>query len=260
MPQECQTKSFADLKDFLHARLVRVIDLRRLAAISNQQLLHREVRLVVERLTDTENPLLNLMERERLIDEILDDTFGFGPLEMLFHNQRVREVRVESPEHILVRLHESLQPAETAFRSLEQLYLICGRLLSAAQGRQVEPAVNSVVEMEVPRDFLMTALFPASRLESPILHFRRLRGPAPPPAIPVPTLPPREQRLLIRFVKTLHEAGFDDMRRMDDRLARPVAEHVLNEFFTEETEVIAAEERARMVETILNEARRANVL
>jgi Flp pilus assembly CpaF family ATPase len=55
---------------------------------------------VVERLLDAGNPLLNLMERECLIDEILDDAIGFGPLGVLFHDDRVREIRVESPRRM----------------------------------------------------------------------------------------------------------------------------------------------------------------
>src|SRR5438045_4285277 len=138
MTQARQSKSWWELKDYLHARLVNVIDLRRAASISEPQLLHREVRLVVERLVDTENPLLNRMERERLIEEILDDAFGFGPLEMLFHDERVREIRVEGPRRVLARRNDSLEMTDTAFRNLERLYLVCSRLLLAAQGKPLE--------------------------------------------------------------------------------------------------------------------------
>ena len=45
--------------------------------------LRREIRMVVEHLCDTEDTLLNRNERERLVSEVLDETFGLGPLEML---------------------------------------------------------------------------------------------------------------------------------------------------------------------------------
>src|SRR3712207_7661077 len=76
------SKSFDDLKRLIHAKLVDKLDLSRVSDLQGDTL-RREIRLVVERLCDTENPLLNRMERERLIDEVLDETFGFGPLEML---------------------------------------------------------------------------------------------------------------------------------------------------------------------------------
>src|SRR5919204_78496 len=72
-------KSFEELKRLIHGKLVDKLDLSRVSDLEGETL-RREIRLVVERLCDTENPLLNRMERERLIDEVLDETFGFGPL------------------------------------------------------------------------------------------------------------------------------------------------------------------------------------
>ncbi|HEV2946481.1 MAG TPA: hypothetical protein VGX70_03840 [Gemmataceae bacterium] len=254
LTQKKRDRSWSALKDYLHARLVRVIDLRRAATITDPQLLQREVRLVVERLVDTENPLLNRMERERLIDEILDDTFGFGPLGMLFHNDRVREIRVDGSQQIMVRKKESFEPAETAFRGVEQVYLVCARLLSAAQGKEVEPIPGSSVELEAPPGFQMKADFPTTRLQSPILHFRRLREPAPEPTIPAPNLPPREQRIFVRFVKALHDAGHDELSRVDGSTARRIAEQVVDEALAKEKETISADERAKIIQAALIEA------
>src|SRR6266849_2619955 len=66
-------KSFEELKRLIHGKLVDKLDLSRVSDLAGDTL-RREIRLVVERLCDTENPLLNRMERERLIDEVLDET------------------------------------------------------------------------------------------------------------------------------------------------------------------------------------------
>ena len=65
-------KNFDDLKRLIHSKLVDKLDLSRVSDLQGDTL-RREIRLVVERLCDTENPLLNRMERERLIDEVLDE-------------------------------------------------------------------------------------------------------------------------------------------------------------------------------------------
>jgi pilus assembly protein CpaF len=56
--------------------------------------LRRDIRRVIEHLCDTENPLLNRMEREKLIEEILDETLGFGPLEMLLKDPTISDILV----------------------------------------------------------------------------------------------------------------------------------------------------------------------
>src|SRR6478672_1702215 len=95
------TKSFEELKRLIHGKLVDKLDLSRVSDLEGETL-RREIRLVVERLCDTENPLLNRMERERLIDEVLDETFGFGPLEMLLKDPTVRDILVNGPFKIYV--------------------------------------------------------------------------------------------------------------------------------------------------------------
>lgn len=254
--QEPFRKSWAALKDLLHVKLVNRIDLHKLATITDPNALRQQVRLVVERLIDTENPLINRMERERLIREILDDAFGFGALERLFRDDAIQEIRVEGPDKLFIRRQDQWEPAETWFRSLEQLYLICGRLLSAALKKPTEPGVNTVIERELPNHFQMAARFPATRLVPPSLHFRRLRAPAPPADIPVASRSRREQQLLIRFLKALYEAGLDNFSRFQVPTLRRIAEQVVAEFLQAENEATTQEERTRLVETIMDEALR----
>src|SRR6516165_8538442 len=89
-------KGFDELKRIIHGKLVDKLDLSRVSDLAGDTL-RREIRLVVERLCDTENPLLNRMERERLIDEVLDETFGFGPLEMLLKDPTISDILVNGP-------------------------------------------------------------------------------------------------------------------------------------------------------------------
>src|SRR5215471_11941256 len=94
-------KSFDELKRLIHSKLVDKLDLSRVSDLAGDTL-RREIRLVVERLCDTENPLLNRMERERLIDEVLDETFGFGPMEALLKDPTVSDILINGPSKIYV--------------------------------------------------------------------------------------------------------------------------------------------------------------
>src|SRR5689334_1162094 len=76
-------KSFEELKRLIHSKLVDKLDLSRVSDLAGDTL-RREIRLVVERLCDTENPLLNRMERERLIDEVRSEEHT-SELQSQFH-------------------------------------------------------------------------------------------------------------------------------------------------------------------------------
>ena len=66
-------------------------------------MLRREIRLVVEHLCDTEDTLLNRAERDRLIEEVLDETFGFGPLELLLKDNAISDILINGPKQVYRR-------------------------------------------------------------------------------------------------------------------------------------------------------------
>ncbi|MEZ6067646.1 MAG: hypothetical protein R3B90_18485 [Planctomycetaceae bacterium] len=57
-----QGQDFETLKRLIHSKLVDKLDLTRMGELQGDNL-RREIRLVVEHLCDTENPLLNRSER-----------------------------------------------------------------------------------------------------------------------------------------------------------------------------------------------------
>src|SRR5437763_5760367 len=129
-------KSFEELKRLIHGKLVDKLDLSRVSDLAGDTL-RREIRLVVERLCDTENPLLNRMERERLIDEVLDETFGFGPLEVLLKDPTISDILVDGPFNLWVERRGKLDETDVKLRDNDQLLQIIDRIVSKV-GRRVD--------------------------------------------------------------------------------------------------------------------------
>src|SRR4051794_41866661 len=94
-------KNFEELKRQIHATLVERLDFTRVKDLSSDAM-RRDIRRVIEHLCDTENPLLNRIEREKLIEEILDETLGFGPLEVLLKDPTISDILVNGPFKVYV--------------------------------------------------------------------------------------------------------------------------------------------------------------
>ena len=73
---------FSRQKQELHSKLVAAMDLSTLGSM-NEEELRREVRRVAEEMTRQSADLLGIRERERLVSEVLDETFGLGPARAL---------------------------------------------------------------------------------------------------------------------------------------------------------------------------------
>jgi pilus assembly protein CpaF len=163
-------KSFEELKRLIHGKLVEKLDLSRVSDLEGETL-RREIRLVVERLCDTENPLLNRMERERLIDEVLDETFGFGPLEVLLKDPTVSDILVNGPHKIYVERRGKLEKTDVKFRDNDHLLQIIDRIVSKV-GRRVDET-SPMVDARLPDGSRVNAIIPPLALDGPTMSIRR---------------------------------------------------------------------------------------
>src|ERR1700752_3094893 len=96
--ETAKAEEFDQLKRRIHNKLVDKLDLSRVGDLQGD-VLRREIRLVVEHLCATEETFLNRTERERLVEEVLDETFGFGPLEMLLKDHTISDILINGPKH-----------------------------------------------------------------------------------------------------------------------------------------------------------------
>ena len=163
-------KNLEELKRIIHGKLVDKLDLSRVSDLAGDTL-RREIRLVVERLCDTENPLLNRMERERLIDEVLDETFGFGPLEALLKDPTISDILVNGPHKIYVERRGKLEKTDIKFRDNEHLLQIIDRIVSKV-GRRVDET-SPMVDARLPDGSRVNAIIPPLALDGPTMSIRR---------------------------------------------------------------------------------------
>jgi pilus assembly protein CpaF len=164
------SKSFEDLKRQIHAKLVEKLDFTRVKDLASDAL-RRDIRRVVEHLCDTENPLLNRMERERLIDEVLDETLGFGPLESLLKDPTVSDILINGPRNIYVERRGKLEKTDVFFRDNEHLLQIIDRIVSKV-GRRVDET-SPMVDARLPDGSRVNAIIPPIALDGPSMSIRR---------------------------------------------------------------------------------------
>ena len=89
--------AFSRQKRELHAKLVGAMDLSTLGSMDEEELRH-EVRRVAEEMTRQSAELMGIRERDRLVMEVLDETFGLGPLEPLLKDPNITDILVNGPK------------------------------------------------------------------------------------------------------------------------------------------------------------------
>lgn len=161
---------FEALKSHIHSKLVEKLDLTRLNEIEGDSL-RREIRVVVEHLCDTENPLLNRAERERLVEEVLDEAFGFGPLELLLKEEGVADIMINGPKSVFLEKNGRIIKSDVTFRDNDHLLQILDRIVSRV-GRRIDET-SPMVDARLPDGSRLNAIIPPLALDGPSLTIRR---------------------------------------------------------------------------------------
>jgi len=162
--------SFEDLKQRIHGKLVDKLDLSRVGELEGDTL-RREIRLVVEHLCDSEDTLLNRSERDRLIGEVLDETFGLGPLEVLLKDPTVSDILINGPKSIYVERRGKMEKTTVTFRDNNHLMQIIDRIISKV-GRRVDETCP-MVDARMLDGSRFNAIIPPLALDGAAVSIRR---------------------------------------------------------------------------------------
>ncbi len=169
-PGESKESSFEDLKQRIHGKLVDKLDLTRVGELEGD-VLRREIRLVVEHLCDTEETMLNRAERERLVDEVLDETLGLGPLEVLIKDPTISDILINGPRSVYIERRGKIERTNVVFRNNDHLLQIVDRIISKV-GRRVDETCP-MVDARMPDGSRFNAIIPPLALDGAAVSIRR---------------------------------------------------------------------------------------
>jgi pilus assembly protein CpaF len=154
----------------LHQRLISGMDLSAIGAMDEAEL-RLEARRAAEELCRQSADLLNLSERERLVNEVLDEAFGLGPLEPLLRDPTVSDILINGPKTVYVERQGRLQRSEVAFEDERHLLQIVQRIVGRV-GRRVDEA-TPMVDARLPDGSRVNAIIPPLALDGSLVSIRR---------------------------------------------------------------------------------------
>ena len=160
---------FNALKMRLHRKLIDQLDLTRM--VGEEEELRAQVKEIVSQLADQENTLLNFNERQRLIGEVLDETFGLGPLEVLLADQTISDILVNGPKQVYAERRGRLEITEVQFRDNAHLMHIIDKVVSAV-GRRCDET-SPLVDARLADGSRVNAVIPPLALDGPSMSIRR---------------------------------------------------------------------------------------
>lgn len=161
---------FYKLKADIHKRIVETLDLSKLNRWK-QERLQKEVRSLAVQLAASASELMNEVERERLVEEVIAEVFGLGPLDPLMSDPNISDILVNGPNTVYIERNGRLEPTAVRFADDAHLMAIIQRV-AARVGRRVDE-LSPMVDARLEDGSRVNAIVPPLSTNGPVLSIRR---------------------------------------------------------------------------------------
>lgn len=165
-----QIDPWREFKSTVHHEVIQALD-----KINTQDLTSETLHPIVENTLDERADALGLtpprMERQRLVQEVIDEILGFGPIESLLQDPTVNEIMVNGPRQVYVERKGKLELVGVTFYDDAHVLHIIEKIV-APLGRRIDES-QPMVDARLPDGSRVNAIIPPLSLNGPILTIRK---------------------------------------------------------------------------------------
>ncbi|MDQ6700927.1 MAG: Flp pilus assembly complex ATPase component TadA, partial [Acidobacteriota bacterium] len=154
----------------IHRKLLDRINLEAISSMGGDRV-RVEIRPAVARLVEEEKTPLSLVEKERVIEEVLNEVFGLGPLEPLLQDSTISDILVTTPRLVYIERAGKLYRTPVEFKDNAHLLRIIEKIVSRV-GRRIDES-SPMVDARLPDGSRVNAVIPPLAVDGPLLSIRR---------------------------------------------------------------------------------------
>jgi pilus assembly protein CpaF len=159
-----------ELKSEIHRKLLGVLNLERVSSIPKDRV-RAEIGRVVERLLADERVPMTTTEQDRIVEEVLDEVLGLGPLEPLLKEPSISDILVNGFDKVYIERGGKLSLTAVRFKDNAHLLHIIEKIVSQV-GRRIDEA-QPLVDARLQDGSRVNAIIPPLALDGPALSIRR---------------------------------------------------------------------------------------
>jgi pilus assembly protein CpaF len=161
---------YFELKSEIHRKLIGVLNLERVSSLPKDRV-RAEIGRVVERLLDDERVPMTTAEQSKIVEEVLDEVLGLGPLEPLLKEPTISDILVNRFNKVFIERNGKLSETQVRFKDDAHLLHIIEKIVSQV-GRRIDEA-QPIVDARLQDGSRVNAIIPPLALDGPCLSIRR---------------------------------------------------------------------------------------
>jgi pilus assembly protein CpaF len=165
-----QQAYYEELKAKVHQRVIELLDLTVASSMAEEQLA-QELGHLVEQILQEGKVALNQRERGQMVQDILHEINGLGPLEPLLTDHTINDILVNSHKQVYVERYGKLERTAVRFRDEAHLRRIIERIV-ARMGRRVDES-SPMVDARLADGSRVNAIIPPCALDGACVSIRK---------------------------------------------------------------------------------------
>ena len=133
--------------------------------------LAEEVRAAVDRAIESEDIQVSPVERRKMVQELVQDTLGYGPLDPLLADGTITEVMCNAYDEIWIERNGQIEPVDVSFSDEAAYRQVIEKIVSAV-GRRIDES-SPMVDARLPDGSRVNAIVPPLAFRGPALTIRK---------------------------------------------------------------------------------------
>jgi pilus assembly protein CpaF len=158
------------LKDEIHRRVVNKVDLTTIGKMRDEDL-RNEIRRHAEFTISETATFLTPEQKEQLITDVIDETFGLGPLEPILRDDSVTDIMINGAKQVYIEKKGRLELSKVRFADDAHVVRIVQRIAGAV-GRRIDET-SPMVDARLKDGSRINAVIPPLALDGPLVSIRR---------------------------------------------------------------------------------------
>ncbi len=137
----------------------------------NAPQMRQMIEVIFNQVLTEENLHYTRADRKILLDWVIADILGYGPLEPLLQDGSITEIMVNGPSNVYIERNGLIEKTNVVFENEAHLMRIIDRIVSPI-GRRVDEA-SPMVDARLPNGYRVNATIPPLSLNGPLLTIRK---------------------------------------------------------------------------------------
>jgi pilus assembly protein CpaF len=169
-PMAARRAQYLEVRGSVHRKLLTKLNLEKLATAERSRV-EAEIRALVSTLIAESGVPLSVTERDAILGDVIDEVFGFGPLEPLLRDKTISDILVNTHKQVFVERAGKLESVPAAFQDDQHLLRVIDRIVSGV-GRRIDDS-SPMVDARLPDGSRVNAIIAPLAVDGPLLSIRR---------------------------------------------------------------------------------------